>query len=278
MEGLGDVPAGFDPEFDDTSWTDEWLRVPIALPPAARHPSGYRLERRLLGDVEIFGRPYRLPAPFDCRILLDPEGRLWMSNTPQEHIMMFNNARLTRGRVLVGGLGLGLYPQYAQVGVVGAATSFTVVEQSRVVADLVAPTVRAALTTPVEVVVGDVEEILAGGTIGAYDTVFLDTWATLDAAGLPAINRLRDLAARRLAPGGRVLLWGYGWMVRLFEHACGELIAQPPEAREAWLADRDLVSAEAAELLAPVHERFAGKAILDGSEALAWCRRYAVTM
>lgn len=272
------LPGGFDPDFDDTAWTDEWLGIPIALPPPARHPSGYRLERRLLRDVEIFGRPYHLPSPFDCRILLDPAGRLWMSNTPQEHIMMHNNARLTRGRVLVGGLGLGLYPQYAEAGVVGGATSFTVVEQSAVVADLVGPTVRAALSVPADVVLGNVELILAAPPASAYDTVFLDTWATLDAAGLPAINRLRDLAARHLAPGGRVLLWGYGWMVRLFEDACRELLSSPPGKREALLADRRRVPEEAAAMLTPVHARFDGQEVVDWAAARTWCRSYAVRL
>ncbi len=270
------MPSGFDPDFDDTTWTDDWLTVPIALPPPARHPSGYRLERRLLRDVEVFGRAYRLPASFDCRILLDPTGRLWMSNTPQEHIMMYNNARRTRGRVLVGGLGLGLYPQYAEA--IGAARRFVVVEQSAVVADLVAPTVRAALSAPVDLVLGDVEAALAEEPANTYDTVFLDTWATLDAASLPAVNRLRDLAARHLATGGRVLLWGYGWMVRLFEDACRDLLALPPGQREALVADRDQVSAEGAALLAPVLARFEGQAVADWGEALGWCRRYALSV
>ena len=276
MAGALGLPPGFDADFDDSTWTDDWLSVPIALPPPARHPSGYRLERRLLRDVEIFGRAYRLPVAFDCRILLDPMGRLWMSNTPQEHIMTHNNARLTRGHVLVGGLGLGLYPQYAEA--VGGATRITVVEQSSVVADLVAPTVRAALGVPVEVVLGDVEKVLAAPVAERYQTVFLDTWAKLDAAGLPSVNRLRDLAARHLVPGGRVLLWGYGWMLRLFEDACRELLSVPPAERQSLLADRDRVPASGAALLAPVVERFAAEEPGSLADALAWCRRYATTM
>lgn len=278
MGGPDASAAEWSPDFDDTVWTDAWLSVPIALPPPARHPSGYRLERRLLREADIFGRRFRLPRPFDCRMLFDPLGQLWMSNTPQEHIMMFNNARRTRGRVLVGGLGLGLYPQYAETGVVGLATEIVVVEQSRVVADLVAPTVRAALAVPFEIVLSDVESFLEGPVRGRFDTVFLDTWPTLDAASLPTINRLRAEAARHLAPGGRVLLWGYLWMVRLFEDACRELLAQRPDSREDWLADRERVPARAAELLAPVAQRFAGQEIEDRTAALAWCRRLAVTM
>jgi len=277
MADLRRPPAAFDAGFDDTAWTDAWLRVPVALPPPARHATGYCLERRLLRDVEIFGRAYRLPEPFDCRILFDSAGRLWMSNTPQEHIMMYNNARRTRGRVLVGGLGLGLYPQYAEAGVVGGATEFVVVEQSSVVSDLVAPTVRAAVGVPFDVVLGDVEAYLAE-TGESYDTIFLDTWPTLDASSLPAINRLRDRAARRLAMGGCVLLWGYGWMVRLFEEACRELLAVPPAARESWLADSERVPPTAAALLVGVAGHYRGRQVEDWAEARAWCRRYATSM
>ena len=107
---------GFDPDFDDTAWTDEWAHVPIAEVPPGTYSDGSRVVRRVLHDAEVFGRPYRLAAPLDCRFLYDPRGSLWMSTTPQERIMMYNNGRRSRGHVLVGGLGLGLYPQYAAAG------------------------------------------------------------------------------------------------------------------------------------------------------------------
>jgi hypothetical protein len=264
----------FDLEFDDTAWSDEWLRIPIALPPPARHPSGYRVERAFLRDVEIFGQPFRLPRPFECRALYDPSGTLWMSNTPQEHIMMYNNARLTRGRVLVGGLGIGLFPQYAEAGTVGMATEIAIVERSEVVADLVGPTVLAALGVPCEVRIADVERVLAGPVAESYDTIFLDTWSTLDATSLPAVNRLRSLAARHLAPDGRLLLWGYRWMVRLYEDACRELLSLPPAERRLLLSDRERVSPAAAALLRPVAEEYDSQRVADWPAALAWCRRH----
>ena len=268
----------FDPTFDDTAWTDAWAQVPLALVPAGRHPSGYRVERAVLREAEVFGRPYRLASPFEARLLFAPDGTLWMSNTPQEHMMMFNNARRTRGHVLVGGLGLGVYPQYAARGAVGAATRFTVIERSAVVRDIVAPTLHAALDVPLEVRLGDVETWLGGPVRTRYDTIFLDTWDTLDAANLPAINRLRDLALRHLAPGGTVLLWGYRWMVRLFEDACRQLLRVPPDRRRAWLEAQRHRSPRAVPLLAPVAEHFAAHPPADEEAALAWCRAYITTL
>lgn len=190
--------------------------------------------------------------------------------------MMVNNAARTRGHVLIGGLGLGLYPQYAAAGVVGEATRFTVIEQSAAVWDIVGPTVTAALDMPVEIRIGDVAEALAGPVTTRYDTIFLDTWDTLDAAHLPWINRQRDDALRHLAPGGTVLLWGYGWMIELFEAACRRLLDQPPDQRRAWLLAQADASPRGVDLLLPIAEHFDGQRIEDPDAALAACRDYAV--
>lgn len=267
---------GFDSGFDDTEWTDAWLYTPIALIPPGLHPSGYRVERRVLEYTEVFGQPMRLAAPLECRLLLDPDGRLWMSDTPQERIMMYNNGRQSRGRVLVGGLGLGLYLQYAVVGAAGTATGFTVIEQSPVVADIVEPTLHASLLVPVEVSVGEVSAHLSEPAAVRYDTIFLDTWETLDAIHLPEVNRLRDLALHYLAPGGQVLLWGYSWMVRLFEEACRELLAVRPGGRREWLAAQTETSPEAVSLLTPVMDHIGERGVDDVASALAWCREYIV--
>jgi hypothetical protein len=267
----------FDPDFDDTRWSEAWLRIPVALPPVNAHASGYRIERQWLEQVDIFGRSYRLGAPFDCRLLFDPDGRLWMSNTPQEHMMMYNNAVASWGHVLVGGLGLGLYPQYALAGVSGQATAFTIVERSSMVRELVEPVLRAALDIPLDVRSGSIEEYLTNNSGERFDTIFLDTWHTLDAAALPSINDLRELARPHVGPGGRLLLWGYRWMVRLFEDACRQLLAITPAERPAWLKAW-VEQSPSARLLEPAAEHFAGRSIEaeDIEDALAWCRRYVI--
>lgn len=266
--------TAFDPEFDDRDWTPDWMAVPIAPVPAMAHPSGYRVERRVVQETEIFGQPYRLTVPFDCRLLFDPAGRLWMSDTPQERIMMANNARRSCGHVLVGGLGLGLYPQMAAA--LGRVERFTAIEQSPVVQAIVEPALAGVLSVPLAIRIGDIEDMLAGPLGRAYDTIFLDTWPALDAAYLPAVNRLRELARAHLAPGGTILLWGYRWMVELFEDACRDLLAVEPGARAAWLDAHAGRSPQGVALLRPVLDRFAGTPIDDWDAALAWCRAYAI--
>lgn len=272
------IPAGFDPDFDDRAWNDAWQHLPIAPIPPGRHPGGYRVERQTVRAIPIFDRVYQLSAPLDCRLLFDPDGRLWMSDTPQERIMMVNNGRRSRGHVLIGGLGLGLYPQYAVAGAAGQATAFTVIERSAVVCDIVAPTLTRALDAPLEIRLGDIAAFLAGTATTRFDTIFLDVWDTLDAAALPYVNALRDHALRHLTPEGRVLLWGYGWMLELFETACRQVLAVPPDARRGWLLAQAGDAPQAIPLLMPVIEHFADDSVEDEAPALAWCRRHALTL
>ena len=270
----------FDPEFDDARWTLDWANAPISQVPTGSRPDGYVVVERWLQQAQIFDRIYEAREPFPVRALIDPDGKLWMSDTPQERMMMYNNAAMSQGHILIGGLGLAMYPQYAAA----RATRFTIVEHSRAVVEIVGPTLERALTdrprpAPFEIVASDVEAFLSTGPTVRYDTVFLDTWGTLDAKHLPRINRLRDLAIRHLASNGRVLLWGYRWMVRLFEDTCRQLLSVPPDQRAAWLAKFN--QPEATALLRPVMEHFANvRRTFRGAShvsALKWCRAYIVS-
>ena len=126
----------FDPDFDDARWTLEWAKAPILQVPAGSHRDGYVVIERLLNRAQIFDRIYEAREPFPVRALIDPSGALWMSDTPQERMMMYNNAMASRGHILIGGLGLAMYPQYAA----SRAERFTIVEQSRAVVEIVGPT------------------------------------------------------------------------------------------------------------------------------------------
>jgi hypothetical protein len=264
----------FDPDFDDARWTLDWADVHIVQIPVGCHAEGYVVIERMLTQAQIFDRIYRAREPFPARALLDPAGRLWMSDTPQERMMMYNNAAASRGHILIGGLGLALYPQYAAT----RAERFTIVEQSRAIIEIVGPTLERAMSlkpVPFEMITADVEAFLSAEPTTRYDTIFLDTWDTLDAKHLPAVNRLRDAALRHLAPDGRVLLWGYRWMVRLFEDACRRLLSVPPDQREAWLAQFD--QPEAADLLRPMLAKYSGQIVDDLDIALKWCRSHIVS-
>ena len=167
---MSQLPAGFDPDFDDTAWNLDWLDIPIRQIPVGEAEGGYRVIQEQVAEAQIFDRPYRLDPPLDVRALIDPAGTLWMSDTPQERIMMINNARASGGHILVGGAGLGLYPQY-----VAGAASFTIVEHSPVVIKLVGPLLKAVMEArgvPLRFLLGDIGTYLDGAEAGGYDTIY----------------------------------------------------------------------------------------------------------
>lgn len=263
----------FDPTFDDCTWTDAWTRVPVIQLVPGEY-AGFSIQSWRIEEADVCGQRIRLSHPLDVRGLVMADGRLWMSDVPQERLMMYNNAQASRGSVLVGGLGIGLYPQYAAPHV----GTLTIVERSAALVALVEPIVRVAADArqvPVTVTTGDVEDVLREEPAALYDTIFLDTWDTLDAAHLPTVNRLRDLATAHLAPGGRVLLWGYVWMLRLFEDACERLLQVEPAERPGWLQVMTRQRPAVWKLLLPVVEHFAGQQVENMDAALAWCRDYA---
>lgn len=264
----------FDPEFDDCAWTDAWTRVPVVQVVPGAYET-FRVTSWQMADADICGRRISLAPPLEVRGLVMDDGRLWMSDVPQERLMMVNNAQATRGRVLVGGLGLGLYPQYAMP----HATSMLIIERDAALRRAVEPVVRIAAEAhgvSVEVQVGDVAEWLQAAPTTRYDTIFLDTWETLDAAYLPHVNHLRDMAIPHLAGDGHVLLWGYRWMVRLFEEACQRLLSVEAAERPRWLRVMTRQHPAVWALLQPVMAHFAGNADEDMDAALAWCRAYVV--
>ncbi|HEC23832.1 MAG TPA: class I SAM-dependent methyltransferase [Chloroflexi bacterium] len=267
---------GFDPDFDDCRWTDAWTRVPIIQVLPGVYET-FSVKSWRMTEADVCGRRITLSPPLEVRGLVTRDGTLWMSDVPQERLMMYNNAQASDGRVLVGGLGLGLYPQYA----LPRVESLLIIERDDAIRRLVEPIVQVAAgahRASLDVRVGDVEEFLSGEGGPRYDTIFLDIWHTLDAASLPALNRLRDLAIRHLAPGGRVLLWGYRWMVRLFEQACEQLLSMPPAEREDWLEAATEGRPMARRLMRPVLARFSDLPGPEWESALRWCREYVVTI
>ena len=264
----------FDPTFDDCEWTDAWTRIPLMQIPPGVYDS-FSVKSWLISEAQVCDHIVTLTPPLEARGLITRDGTLWMSDVPQERLMMFNNAQSSSGRVLVGGMGLGLYPQYA----VPHIESLTVIEHEAEICRVVEPLVRVAADSvgvPVEVNHGKIEAMLNAAPVVAYDTIFLDTWETLDAAYLPAINRLREAAVNHLAPGGRVLLWGYAWMLRLFTDACRHLLQAPPSERTPLLEQTTRQRPEVQRMLTGILDHFAGVVVEDWEASLTWCHDYGV--
>ncbi|MCC6904528.1 MAG: hypothetical protein IT326_01715 [Anaerolineae bacterium] len=262
----------FDPNFDDCAWTDAWLYVPVMQLVPGVYPA-FTVHSWRISEADLCGQVIRLNQPLDVRGLVLRDGRLWMSDVPQERLMMFNNAARSRGRVLVGGLGIGLYPQYA----LPLAEHMTIVERDADLIPVVEPVVRAAAAhyqVPLEIITSDITETLEATDGGDYDTIFLDTWETLDPVNLPAINALRDRAISRLRPDGTVLLWGYRWMLRLFQQACEQLLALSPIERRNMLDAARRERPAVGTLLGPVAAYLDSHDDPNHDEAVAWYMNY----
>lgn len=267
------MPA-FDPDFDDCTWTDAWTHIPIIQVNPGVYDS-FVVKSWQMSEADICDRRVALSPPLEVRGLITSDGTLWMSDVPQERLMMFNNAQASSGRVLVGGLGLGLYPQY----VMPHAHSITIIEENPAICRVVEPVVRIAADShnvPFQIEIVGIYQKLSTPPAMLYDTIFLDTWNTLDAAHLPFINRLRHLAALHLASNGRIFLWGYGWMLHLFQDACRRLLEVPPADRIRWLEILTRQRGNVQRMLLPIVERFDGQEIEDFDEALGWCREFAI--
>lgn len=264
----------FDPNFDDCTWTDAWTRVPlIQITPGVYE--NFVVKSWQMEEAAVCDRRVKLIPPLEVRGLITNDGTLWMSDVPQERLMMFNNAAHSSGRILVGGLGLGMYPQYAMP----KASSITIIEANPAVRNLVEPIVKVAADAhhvALDVQISEVGSWLSTQSALQYDTIFLDTWETLDASHLPMVNRLRDQAVQHLAANGRVLLWGYVWMLNLFTDACRTILEVPPDERIQQLDRATHQRADVRSMLLPVLVHFEGQIIEDWDAALHWCRDYAV--
>ena len=116
---------------------------------------------------------YVCPGPTVIHELKGPEGT-WMSDIPCEVVQMHEDfAKYARGRVLIGGLGLGMVARMARAN--PRVTSVTVVDLSPEVIQMVGP-----YTPGVEFVRQDIFEFIRGIGRGEFEYAFFDTWQRPD--------------------------------------------------------------------------------------------------
>jgi Fe-S-cluster containining protein len=157
---------------------------------------------------------------------------VWMSDGVQERLMMWEAAKRCRGRVLCGGLGLGLFPQLALS--LPRVESVQVIEVDPAIIQLIEHSWQKKpwpRMVDCSVTAVSVEEYLKH-TSERYDTIYVDTWDAVYHEYLPHVNEVSHLATRALRPGGEILLWAYDMMVRQFQDVARLLL----ERRTAYLS------------------------------------------
>ena len=120
----------FDPDFDDCALNEGWLTASYT-PPQPGTYGDFTIKSWLQAVGMACGKPINLEGPVVTHGLFDATGQMWMSDTPQERLMMYNDAIISRGRVLVGGLGLGVYQNPPACNGVGWQESVPAVDPCR---------------------------------------------------------------------------------------------------------------------------------------------------
>jgi len=166
----------------------------------------------ILGRIETYKKPITFPV-------LWIDGKLAMSASPQEVLMMKDAAKGARGDALVGGLGLGLVLEHLKP----RCKSVTVVEKLPEVTELYKAYRKPKKPFYDKVIHATIEEILETTLAPKYDFVFVDTWFEGDYEFLPHLNWIEREAKRILRPRGIVRLWHRDDMVEGFVRECRRL-------------------------------------------------------
>ncbi len=236
----------FDPTWRDDVFDQQALEIPLALPqPTPRNQSVWIAVRPVREEV-VFGKHHRHETFRRVTTVLKPSEmaqyyevrnskkeviphddpvvslmfppKAWMSDAGEERCTMFAAAKLAQGHVLVGGLGLGIYPQFA-FALQRPIESLTIVERDPQIIRFVreawlqhAPESQAQRVTIIE---GSIETYLSQ-TDRLFDTIYFDTWDDADPRFLAHVNHLLSYAAPRCTPTGTIRCWGYALMLDTF--------------------------------------------------------------
>ena len=241
----------------DHTWQDDRedfqsLRLPLSLPPEGDYPPDLTLVQRPLEVHQLYDRQIpghglpdfytlykRLPGctfdwtarEFRSPQTAEPSGAftIRISDSLQERCMTWEAAKRSRGRVLCGGLGLGLYPQFALS--LPRVDSIDIVERDPHLIALVQETWTKNPWSKMKrcrVIEATIEDYL-GETDRKYDTVYLTTWDSTYHEHLPHLNFLAAEAERVLKPKGEVLLRTYDIMVQSFLKMAKTVLEQKEE-------------------------------------------------
>lgn len=187
-------------------WQRSMIEVPLPRPGTY---GTLRIIPEQSTRFSLFGRMYSVPQPISYTKLYDGT-TLWMSDTPQERLMMLQGTSGMYGHVLVAGGGLGLYVQYLRH--YCPIERITVVEQHPIIATLLRQ--LFASDPRITVIHAPFEAFIFEPSAHSFDCCYVDIHPTLDPRWLPGLNWLRDQCAAIVKD---VLhIWGYAWISHLF--------------------------------------------------------------
>lgn len=151
------------------------------------------------GYEKYKGRKTFIKYNFDCPLIkLTEDGNPWMSDNMHEVESTVGAVEVARGDVLVGGLGMGLFPTWIK----DKVNSIDIVELNQEVIDLV---FHQVATEKMKIIHDEIYHYLRT-TDKKYDFIFIDIWQdTL--SPFWEIDGARKLAQRCLKAGGTTWCW-----------------------------------------------------------------------
>ncbi len=155
--------------------------------------------------------------------------RVWMSNNINEITNMYNVAKIAKGNVLAGGLGLGIYPQYI-FALDRPVESITIVDNDKDIVDVIGKILLDNFKDKKIKIVYDTIENFMQNTTEKFDTVYLDTWGDLNFKFLFYINYLISMADKITSENGIIGAWGYKHMYENFL----DIVSQLDDHKDAW--------------------------------------------
>ena len=152
----------------------------------------------------IMSRQNRFIKPGTYTQIVGKGHGIMMSNTPAEIIGHMEFYRAATGRVMIGGLGIGMILE--AVLKKPEVTSITVIEKEQEIIDLVSP--FYANEEKVKIICGDVfnpKDYLIPGT--KFDRLYFDIWDTINADNYPEMKDLNVKWRKYKAPCGKAYFW-----------------------------------------------------------------------
>jgi spermidine synthase len=231
----------FDPTWQDDIFDSRAIDIPLSLPNTTPRNDDVWIAERKVSSEMIFGKEHIYKEPCSRTSILKPSNmsqeyevrdmqgniisdtsmmfpaKAWMSDSGEERCMMFSAAKEAKGHVLVAGLGLAIYPQFA-LALNRPLKSITIIEQNEKIIDFVKEAwLNHISDIEIEItIIKDTIENYLSQTKQKFDTIYLDTWEDADPRFLAHINYLIDLASKHCSENATIQCWGYAKMIDTF--------------------------------------------------------------
>ncbi|MCP4158178.1 MAG: hypothetical protein GY757_61330, partial [bacterium] len=224
------------------------LDIPLVLPLAGKPNNNVWVARTVCRGDNVFGQYRELKSPRiitgivkkihsqPSSTLTDENGdevtednpvwdflnppKAWMTDSAEELMSMYATAKESRGDVLVGGLGMGIFPQMSLY-LDRPVKSFTIVDNCPEIIDITSSAwldnLKADNRNKIHLVTQSFEDFIKTGKSNKkFDTIFADLWEDADPRFLPYMNLLVEHLKPLCNTGGRIFIWAYALAVDAF--------------------------------------------------------------